>query len=284
LAADDRPATELRADFELLAPHAAGPRVLRIAEWDERANLRRQDPGWPLPEARRQFPVERLIGGEPLPARDRQASPLLLDLGASYNMAPSSMHSLMNSVLPTIALMPLGVARIDGVDYDLRGAIELRDKSGGTTGSRYAMALGQKATGIRAPPTAIAALHVLLYAPEAVRTDQERIYANLRVHYRDGSEALLPMRTQRELPGWTDHDRPVPVGWIAGDALRMIGVERQQLISNPRLANPYPERLIATIDLETADTGWSTPVFFAVTAEPVIPDDNGRILKEQVNE
>jgi WD40 repeat protein len=285
LSADDRPAADLRADSELLTPHVAGPRVLRVAEPDERANLRRQDLGaWPIPEMRRQFPSERLIGGEPLPARDRQAGPLLLDLGESYNMAPSSMRSMMDSVIPSIGHPPLGVARIDGVDYDLRGALELRDKSGGTVGSRFAMPLGEHATGIRAPPVAIAALHVLLYAPVAVPTDQEGVYASLRLHYRDGSRALLPMRTQRELPGWTDHDRPVPVGWIDGDHLRLIGAPLQGLISNPRLVNPHPERLIATIDLETADTGWSTPVFFAVTAEPVIADDNGRILKKSASE
>jgi WD40 repeat protein len=285
VAADNRPVADLHADSDLLTPHPSGPRVLRVAERDERASLRQRDPGaWAPAGPVHHFPVARLIGREPLPARDPDASPLLLDLGEVYNTAPSSLHSIMDSVIPSIGHVPVGMARIDGIDFDLRGAVELRDSSAGTVGSGYAMPLRQKATGIRVPPVAIAAFHVLLYAPEAVPSDEERVYANLRLHFQDGGETLLPMRTQRELPGWTDHDRPVPVGWIDGDHLRLIGELRQQLVSNPRLANPHPERLISTIDLETANTGWSTPAFFAVTAEPVIADDNGSIPGKPVNE
>ena len=53
------------------------------------------------------------------------------------------------------------------------------------------------------------------------------------------------------------------------DFLRLIGLSRQELTSNPRLPNPHPEKLIATLDLETPPTSWANPTFFAITAEPV---------------
>jgi hypothetical protein len=46
------------------------------------------------------------------------------------------------------------------------------------------------------------------------------------------------------------------------------------LINNPRLLNPHPDRLIDSIDLEASKTQWATPVFFAVTAEPVTSPGN----------
>jgi len=96
----------------------------------------------------------------------------------------------------------------------------------------------------------------------------------LRVHYRDGGEALLPIRTQREVPGMTGHDEPTPVVWVRGVFLTLIGLSRQELTSNPRLPNPHPERLVASIDLEAATLGWANPMFFAVTAEPVTTSGN----------
>jgi hypothetical protein len=106
------------------------------------------------------------------------------------------------------------------------------------------------------------------------------------LHYRDGSSALLPIRTQREVPDYTQNDRPVPVAWAAGDHLRLVGMLQQTLFCNPRLPNPHPERLISTLDLEAFDASagiWAEPLFVAITAEPVIatansgskPDDGG---------
>ena len=130
--------------------------------------------------------------------------------------------------------------------------------------------------GIRVPATQIAAFHVLMYASQAVPTSEVRDYAYLRVHYTDGGTALLRIRTQREVLGSTSHDAPTPVGWLPNQILIMLGSSRQEVYSNPRLPNPHPEKLIATIDLEATDESISEPMFFAVTAEPVIAAaDNG---------
>jgi WD40 repeat protein len=270
IAADERTAAELRRDAELLAPHEPGPRVLDLADAAEHAHLRGRDPGpREAPEPRPARNVPRWIGGEPLPPRDASASPMLLDLGSVYNRAPASTFNTMNSVLPSLAEVPYGIARLDGVDYDWRGALELRSGFSSAVGLHHKLDLRSPIRGIRVPPAPIAALHVLLYAPESLGESGVRVYARVRVHYRDGSEAVLPIRTQREVLGWTEHDRPTPIGWVMGDALGMLAISRVPLFNDPRLPNPHPERPIATLDLETAGgADWSTPVFFAITAEP----------------
>jgi WD40 repeat protein len=270
IATDLRDVGELRGESDLLAPAKRGERILRIADAPERARLRARDPGQRPFEQRPPVVAARHIDGLAVPARDPKASPALLDLTSFYNIAPESMRSINDTDLAVAAGLPLGVATLDGVDYDVRGALEMRYDSPDPTHTHTGrIMLRSRVAGIPVPPIGIAALHVLLFAPQAISSSTERVYASIRLHYRDGSEAVLPMRTEHEVPGWTDHDQPVPVGWVFGDYLARGGGHRQATFSNPCLPNPHPERMIASIDLETA-TEWSEPIFFAITAEPVI--------------
>ncbi|HTI95673.1 MAG TPA: WD40 repeat domain-containing serine/threonine protein kinase [Rudaea sp.] len=273
---------ELHADAALLAPRDAGPRVLAMADAIERSRLRASDPGPPpAAQPRPQPAVARWIGPDPIPARDPAAGPMQIDLGGVYDRAPNSEINVMNSVLPALADIPFGLARIDGVDYDWRGALEMRQDGGGMVGARYHFAPTQRVSGLHVPSQPIAAFHVLLFAPESVGEPRERVYANIRLHYRDGSVAVLPLRTQREVKGWTSYDRPTPVGWVEGDVNRVIGLMREMMFNNPRLPNPHPEKIVSTLDLETVPNAWSTPVFFAITAEPVIAATNSRTHVEE---
>ena len=284
-AADDRSIAALREDTDLLLPLDTGPRVLRIADQAERERLRRQDPGPADAEPRPPRGATRLIGGEPVPPRDPHTDPLLLDLAGTYNIAPTSVHNILDSVMPMLAELPFGTLRVDGTDYDVRGALELRWGAPSKVGTRFQLNLPTAVAGVHVPPLPIAALHVLMYAPQGLPTADVQPYANVRLHYRDGSQALLALRTQREVSGWTDHDQATPVGWVMGDHLRLLGVARQKLFNNPRVANPHPERLIDTLDLETVLSHWSTPVFFAITAEPVTAaGGSGTASREAANQ
>lgn len=268
-----RNAGELRDEAALVLPREAAPRILPFASIEERARLRARDPGPPpIPEARPLPVVVRWLGTDPIPARSPAAGPLQIDLGGVYNRAPASQVNVMNSVLPVIGDSPIGMPRIDGVDYDFRGAVEMRqDGEGISVGSRnHRFEPKQVVRGLRVPAQPIAALHILLYASQVVGEPRERAYANVRLHYRDGSQAVLPLRTQREVKGWTEHDRPTPIGWAQGDGLRILGLMSMEAYNNPRLVNPHPEKIIATVDLETVEQPFSLPVFFAITAEPVI--------------
>jgi len=265
---DTRTMAQIRQDADLLIPASGAQRVVRLPDEAERTRLRARDAGpWAPAAPTMQPPSRRSVSGAPIPERDAHASPLLLDLTDAYTLAPDSLLNFVHRVLAIMWGMPIGIVRLDGVDYDIRGALELRWVTG-AGGSRYQPAAS--ASAIAVPPVPIAAFHLLLYAPQATPTAYEAPYASVRLHYRDGTEAVLPMRTQREVPGWSDQDLPVPLVWTLGDHLRLVGAAGQMLVGNPRLANPHPDRLVATIDLETARDVWSAPVFFAITAEAVI--------------
>jgi serine/threonine protein kinase/WD40 repeat protein len=284
IAADDRPLAEIREDAGLLVPHPGSGHVLQLPGAGERERLRGHDPGdLPTPEPRPQLPAAREVAGAPIPVRDPATSPLLLDLTDAYTLAPESTIRSQWHVVESMRGNPLGVIRLDGVDYDVRGVVELtwlraaiRDSSPDSSPSRV--------SGIRVPPVPIAALHVLLLADQLTEQPDEVLYASVRLHYLDGSNATLPIRTQREVPGWSETDRPTPFAWAISDKHRLQGDQGQGMISSPRLPNPHPERLIATIDLEAAQDRFAQPVFFAVTAEPVSAAANPRSKTDNDND
>jgi WD40 repeat protein len=277
IAADNRPLAEIQEDARLLTAHPQGSHVLQLPEASEHARLRARDPGPPsVPPPRPLPPSARAVVGAPIPMRDPATSPLLLDLTDAYTLAPESTTSFMFHVISNMRNGPLGVIRLDDVDYDMRGLIELNWQRGRAKQDRSSDWTAARTSGIRIPPVPIAALHVLLLAVQDVPQPDEVPYASVRLHYVDGSTAVLPIRTQREVPGWSESDRPTPFAWTSGDMHRLIGDQQQALLSSPRLPNPHPERLIATLDLEPARDRFAQPVFFAVTAEPVIAAANSR--------
>jgi hypothetical protein len=104
--------------------------------------------------------------------------------------------------------------------------------------------------------------------------------AQVRLHYRDGSQAVLPIRTQREVPGYSGHDRPVPLAWAQFRGVGAMGARSgagDLVLSAPRLANPHPERLVRSLDLELGETGpVNTSVCLGITVEPVTSPTNLR--------
>ena len=279
IGADSRPLIDIHQDAALLSAALGGRHALQLPVTSERNTLRQHDPGaWSAPEPRPLPASIREIAGAPVPARDPGASALLLDLTQAYTLAPESILSFTNHVMSFMGGSALGVVRFDGTDYDIRGLIELMQHGGHGGMSDFQPAI---ATGIRVPKIPIAAFHVLLFAPQGVPQPDEVAYASVRLHYQNGSSALLPIRVQREVPGWSDQDRPTPFALAILDGHRLSGDKKQTMISDPRLPNPHPERLITTIDLEASAETWAAPAIFAVTAEPVIPfGDSGSKTKE----
>ena len=229
----------------------------------QRAALRASDTGaWPLPEARPSPSVARWLEGLPIPVRAPGTSPLLLDLTQAYDFAPETAANTYFSVLPALRPRPFGVQRIAGVDYDLRGMVQVGGPNPKTN------------LGIPVPAVPVAALHVLMTVSTPIPIADVRKVAQVRLHYRDGSQAILPIRTQREVQGYTAHDRPVSLAWTQLGATSGLG-GNDLVIGAPRLANPHPERLIRSLDLELGDTGAvNTSVCLGITIEPVI---SGRV-------
>jgi WD40 repeat protein len=267
---DTRAIEALRREATLLAPAQRAGRVLRMPDTAEHAYLRERDSGaWPPAGARPVLEPARRVDGAIVPRRSDLASALQLDLTSFYTLTPFTVRNQADMALTGTDVLPMGIATLDGIDYDIRGGIELRVRTLVGAIATRAGDLPNAAIGVRVPPVSIAALHVLMLATLAVPEPQEREYARIRLHYRGGGEAVLPIRTQRDVSGMTGHDQPTPVGW-SNEGLDAVGVLPIQTFASPRLANPHPERIVESLDLEGSDAGWSEPVFVAITAEPVI--------------
>ena len=276
LEADGRSLAALRDDEHLQNPDTAvaGPVLAVMPDTGEHAALRARDPGAP-PEAepRPAVTAARYIDGVPIPARTA-TDPLLLDLTKHYSLAPDLIENFITRSAPDMSGVPVGVIRSNGVDYDLRGLLEL-----GVRGSSRDMPISL--SGIEVPGVPLAAVHILMFAPEAIPSPEERIYAAVRLHYADGSTAMVPIRTQVDVPGYSDSDRPTPFAMPFGSSERLQGNSILAMISNPRLANPHPERLVRSLDVVAEADQFSEPTIFAITAEPVIGAAPSRIDPEK---
>ena len=276
LEADRRPLAELRYDDHLLNPDAAvtGTMLAVMPDAGEHAALRARDPGVPpQAEPRPEIAAARYIDGVPVPARTA-TDPLLLDLTKNYTVAPNSVENFTTRSAPDMSGVPVGLLRLEGIDYDLRGLFEL-GKDQHTTSMPSAM------TGIEVPAVPLAAVHLLVFASEATPSPEERTYMNVRLNYADGTLAMLPVRTQVDVPGYSDSDRPTPFAFVFGSSERIQGNSIVAMISNPRLPNPHPERIVRSLDVLTVSDDWSEPAIFAITAEPVIGGSPHRMDPEK---
>lgn len=216
--------------------------------------------------------------GKAIPARVPTTDPDLLDLTSAYNVESGVISSLTASSFASLAKVPLGIVRIQGIDYDVRGAVRLHMSTSRGAEMSYAASVD----GIAVPRHPIAAFHVLLMASSGTAPASGEEEAALTVHYVDGTSASLPLRAGFELPVDLGQRESVPLGWAFGDHLRLMGYAPQQVFSDPRLVNPHPERLIDRIDFNPAGKSDSAPVLFAITAEPVIPAAESRSVVQDI--
>jgi WD40 repeat protein len=268
IAFDNRSVADLRKDSDLL--NASSNQSLPKESTTGSAS---PDPGpWPAADQRPRIAVTANAHGMLIPARAADASSFLLDLTEAYNTAPSTHAGLYVNMIATMAGLPLGIVRIDGIDYDIRGAIQLYSFGVRRAGVEFA----QHADGIAVPPAPIAAFHVLVLRDDVnpASDTSTREQARLAIHYRDGTSASVPLRSGSELSSKVDNRQGAPLGWSWSDLQRLMGFIPPDGINNPRLPNPHPESPIATIDIEVDENAEYDMTFFAVTAEPVISAGN----------
>ena len=255
-APDTRPATELLRVSELLHPN---PDLLpqQIAPQlaaAERAALRRADTGSTPPLS----PAAPFT----IPPRREGLSPLLFDLTSSYNK-PIAAEKEPNMFAFNVSQFVPGVHRLLGVDYDARGEIEL-SQGGALSGVPIRVA------DLRPGVARFAALNVLVSANAMLRTQEQVPYAIVELEYRDGGRARLPIIYNRDIKEWwrTEWETPGRIAW----RLRDYGtghVGMGQSMVTVRLANPNPQREVVSVALEAAKMQFSSPAFFAITAEPI---------------
>lgn len=270
---DLRPIALISREAELLNPDQTKLKheMATMLPASERRALRADDPGPPVfPGA---FPAEAPTPRQPnLPSR-------LFDLTQYFN-APLVGLAGQNYIAAAYQELTPGLHRFLGVDYDVRGIIALAEPS-------FAHQVNpdhpppQEVRGIRPGIDRFAALDLLMTS----FTCEDPINASNAVvefDYADGSHARQLLQCGRDfLPNYDDDAEArvsklvnpdggvVPVAWRAtniGSAFHWIST-----IDAVRVVNPHPERSVAGVTLAAADAAFSSPLFFAITAEPVTP-------------
>lgn len=262
VAARRQPAEQLRAQLTRMV--SGGTAALRVPSVAERQALRAADPGpWPAPEAR---PVIASLDRSSLaiPLRSPAASPVMVDLGDYYTSSPETVRNPYYNVRPQMRPLPTGVQRIDGIDYDLRGLLQYDIRSDRKTHASSP----RKAIGcipVAAVPTA--ALRLLLQISTPIPVARNSEMALVRLHYLDGGVAELALRSGLEVPGFSGRDQDVRMA-LATDVAQTASGYTDGGLSNPRLANPFPDRLVRCIEMEPT-LPLNPVLLLAITLEPV---------------
>lgn len=268
LVREQRPATELQTLARLLMPsdedvsHAhALPRdpALRTA-------LRADDPG----------PSRHAPESTPATAPNTAWQPRFVDLRPHCNLD-------LADALPDLHLQPRldrmlapGRQRLLDVDFEVQCGVVAHY----APQARASVSLGSRVEGIALARADVTAIELLLLAPTLLAKGAQEDYAILEFGYHDRSAARVPLVYGRDLLAWfdPDHRNAMPTLRVAHVG---IGAQFSQLgaAGTPapalyllRVANPHPERPVASIALESTRHPWSEPILLAATLEsaPVI--------------
>lgn len=246
LTPDRRPARLIAEEAALLSPPPSAPFVpptpaLRASWQARRDQVAPQSPALPSPWS--------CLARAQAPPRLRGTPERLVNLDVYYN-AP--LHDVLDSTLayitPGKALgnlcgLPMGMQRLRGVDYDIRGLVRL------PTGAAAPLT-------IALPPGRYPALRILAVVnalpPELMLT---RPVARIVFHYADGSRAEQPWRTtisSTEMNGWEQWPE-VALAWEGSTPRSEVMSDDRAMLFSTRVDNPHPERALNAIGLQSIE-------------------------------
>ena len=230
-------------------------------------------PPWPpLPSDARASPITATVfdaprnpiaGAHAIAPRDPQSRSNLVDLSAFYNAAMT--NCWFNPAWRNdLSSLPQGIRTLQGVEYDLRGVIQLHGTSG-----NFAVEYPSVVTGIPMHQTsgAFHFLHATGWEPENGTRVGEYV-----LHYRDGLNLPVPLVYGKNIRCWT-RLRDDPATLAKGSAVAWRGTTPSLALENYdavlydfRFPNPRPEVEVKSIDFRSAGTE-AAPFLVAITAE-----------------
>lgn len=198
--------------------------------------------------------------GVGIPARESAAPPWLLDMSAVYNQAPTDFRNVFFYASSSAGHLPMGVQRMGGVDFDIRGLTQLApiEQGSGTT--------QQELQCLRLPEVPIAAIHLLAQNGLEAGVTAGKTLAELTLHYVDGTQARVPLRAGIDLWSYSFDDSLVPSVFATFHLMWRTGGAFHEIIA-PRIENPRPERIVRCLDVAWLERSGSLTIF-AITAEP----------------
>lgn len=260
----------LVAELERLLPVDERGEPLRAPTNAERHRLRASDPGpWPELHDRPETPMApNAAPGLEVPARVPGTSPLSLDLSSIYNHSYQSTSNTFWMPVAGMHRFPVGLQRIGGVDYDMRGIVQVGLVQAPNAPERETLTRIE-CFAVPAAGTHTPAVHLLVYNGVSTPIETGETLAELTLHYRDHEPVSLPLQAGHELLGYNGDDQRVPIEFATDYILALAGGPFVGL-SAPRLVNPHPDSTLDCLDLELAPNPGLLPMgLFAITLEPV---------------
>lgn len=271
---DPRPAHLIATEARLLSPLASSR--FQPPSPSLRASLRKHDPGFvasPLLQPSLWSCLPPDVG---IPPRQPDTPKRLVDLSQHYS-APLSdehmptYHSARYARLGNLCALPMGVQNLQGIDYDLRGLMEVPGPR--EPGSPDAVSPASKP--ITVDPGRYRRLHVLgaLNAMPISNVNDGDPVAQVVFHYRDGSRAAKAFRTSiTDIDSGSWREWPdVSLAWVGPvpeNEMTPLGVVK---LFSTQVDNPRPERELVALELRrtvTLEINGGLLVA-AVTLEPI---------------
>ena len=235
-----------------------------------------------LVEQKQYKEAHQLLVKAGIPARSSRASARQVDLSQYYNQSlfdvPFRSRTKKPSKFRFWTRLPVGLARLNGVEFDVRGIVRLR---GGDhlPGSLVAtpptkvekITVNQKATWI----------HVLHNCSFDEDVEWGEYLGRYILHYEDGSEKPLYIRYGLHLVTWVNNPFAVPTqarfGW------REASFIDTRTLSHCVWENPEPDKTISSVTFESAGAS-ASPFLVAMTLEVAVPPDGDRDSLSLINE
>ncbi|MGH8213438.1 MAG: hypothetical protein ACREPP_09450, partial [Rhodanobacteraceae bacterium] len=266
---DTRPVREIARELALrdVTSEVGGAEVQSEPTDAERSRLRAHDPGaHPVPASAPPPAAARVVSGGAIPPRDPATPPELLDLTAHYNFGFAEVSRAGIKSAGDYGWLAAGVQRFLGIDYDLRGGIQMQAESGQTDGPRGD---NPRSFTLMAPRPAIAALDALVLAnPAQVLATRDLLEVTL--HYADGGKASQRTPTFDSLAA-AGVRATLPMATFGYDARAYPMRRRAEHVYVVRFPNPQPGRAVRAITFEAGKESGVAAVILAVTVEPATP-------------
>ena len=243
--------------------------ALAPAREDERAALREHDHGAPTEPPRADPKGVRTVAGGAIAARSPDAPAAALDLTPVYNLGLNEVSRPVLHSPSDFAWLPKGVQHLLGIDYDIRGAIQLRDEEGFY---EQPMTTAPRAVHVSVAKQRAAAIDALMMSALTCPANPHRPFAVVGLEYADGTVADLPVLCDVDLFHWRQMSG---LGDHAQVAVRGLDARLVPLLWRPvhvyavHLANPHPEKMIQGVKLVAGLGSGGGPMFLAATLEPL---------------
>jgi len=251
--------------------------------WRERLDLELNGaPGEPTEPRVIQVPVDRTLFAK----RDARVTASQVDLTQFYTgelgemFHPPFIYTTEDEGDDTLSELPIGLLKLDGIEFDVRGAIQVRRSE--PLGEAAELAVSDDPVRVDGIPVQQEArrLHLLLGSTGVempiigIRRELEgQAIGNLVLHYADGETRSLDLVYGRDVRDWwyapakieaepTDRAKVV---WTGTNPVASLYSRRLRLYLNTR-ENPRPGVKITTFDFVSTMTT-SAPFLIAVTVE-----------------